>query len=399
MVVHAPIPYDGRVMAQARAAIQAGFDVDIVSLRTSGEAAVELLDGGARVYRLPLSHARGSGLPAVVGEYVAFTSLALAKVAMLHRRTRYDVVEVHNPPDFLALAALVPRLAGATLIVDIHDLAPDMFDSRFGGRRGAKVVDRMLRGIERVATRAAGHVLTVHEPYRQELIARGVPAEKITVIMNSVDERLLPIPVEAPEEEFRIVYHGTVTPHYGVELLVDAAVRASVSVPGLRLEIYGRGDSIARVTERAAAAGFSDHLVLGGELPLAEVLRRVNGASVGAVPNLPTSLNRFALSTKLFEYVALGIPAVVADLPTLKAHFSPDEVLYFRAGDEADLARAIVQVAGDPAGARARATAARRRYEEYRWERNAEQFVRVLRSVAGVSGPQLDSAIGEGTPT
>jgi glycosyltransferase involved in cell wall biosynthesis len=383
MVVHAPIPYDGRVMAQARAAIRNGFDVDIVSLRTPGEASVELLEDGVQVFRLPLRHARGSGLPAVVREYLAFTFLALAKVGVLHVRRRYDLIEVHNPPDFLMLAALVPRLAGGKIILDIHDLAPDMFDSRFGGRRGARIADRALKGIEHAATRAADHVLTVHEPYRQELIARGVPADKITVVMNSVDEQLLPHPsLETSKEEFRVVYHGTVTPHYGVELLVGAAEIASAAVPNLRLEIYGRGDSIHTASERASASGFSDRLSLVGELPLAEVLRRVNGASAGVVPNLPTRLNRFALSTKLFEYVALGIPAVVADLPTLRAHFSADEVLFFRAGDEDALARAIVEVAEDPDAARARAQAALRRYGEYRWEPNAERYVSVLDNAA-----------------
>jgi glycosyltransferase involved in cell wall biosynthesis len=383
MVVHAPIPYDGRVMAQVRVALQKGFEVDIVSLRSPGQAAHEVLEGGARVHRLPLAHSRGSGLIPVVGEYVAFTALALAKVARLHRRCRFDVVEIHNPPDFLTLAAIVPRLGRAKLILDVHDLAPDMFDSRFGGRKGARVADRMLRSIERAATRAADHVLTVHEPYRQELIARGVPADKVTVVMNSIDEQLLPPPMESSKEPFRVVYHGTVTPHYGVELLAGAAATASASVPNLRLEIYGHGDSVLAVSDRARAAGFSDRLALAGELSLGEVLRRVNGASVGVVPNLPTRLNRFALSTKLFEYVSLGVPAVVSDLPTLRAHFSDGEVLFFDAGDEDALARAIVRVAEDPAAAHARAEAAFCRYqEEYRWEHSARRFISVLSRVA-----------------
>ena len=60
------------------------------------------------------------------------------------------------------------------------------------------------------------------------------------------------------------------------------------------------------------------------------MLRAVQRRSVGVVPNLPTRLNRYALSTKLFEYVALGIPVVCADLPTIREHFSDDEVLLLR---------------------------------------------------------------------
>lgn len=382
MVVHSSVPADPRVMVQARAAARDGFEVDIVAMRDPGEAPVEVLGDRIRVFRLPLTHVPGSSLRSTLVEYAGFSLLAVAKLAALHRRSRYDVVEVHNPPDFLVLAALGPRLTGARTIFDVHDLAPDMFDARFGGRRGAGIVDRMLKVLERGATRFADHVLTVHEPYRQELISRGVPAEKITVVMNSVDERLLPTPAEPSNGDFRVVYHGTITPHYGVGLLVSAAVAARAQVPEIRLEIYGDGDSVGESLQRAVDAGFADRLLHLGALPRSEVLRRINGASVGVIPNLPTRLNRFALSTKLFEYVALGIPAVVADLPTLRDHFSPDEVLFFRAGDEDALSRAIVEVAADPAAARARAEAARRRYQDYRWERSEERFCSVLRSAA-----------------
>jgi glycosyltransferase involved in cell wall biosynthesis len=382
MVVHSAVPADPRVMAQVRAAREGGFDVDIVSLQAEGEARAEILERGARVFRLPVSHRRGAGLVGVVQEYLSFTTRASLKVAALHARRPYDVVEIHNPPDFLVLAALVPKLRGAAAMLDIHDLAPDMFDSRFGGRRGAGAADRLLRVVERAATRFADHVLTVHEPYRQELISRGVPPERITVVMNSVDERLLP-PAPAPVEAgFRIVYHGTVTPHYGVELLVGAAAEAARSVDALRLEVYGDGDAVGAAVARAAALGFGKALRIVSQQSRRDVLRAVSGAAVGVVPNLPTRLNRFALSTKLFEYVALGIPAVVADLPTLRMHFGDDDVLFFRAGDERALSRALVQVAEDPDAAQARARAALCRYEEYRWERNAERYLDVLRAVS-----------------
>ena len=71
---------------------------------------------------------------------------------------------------------------------------------------------------------------------------------KLTVVMNTLDESLLPQD-SAPREEraFRIVYHGTVTPLYGVPLLVEACALIADLVPNFRLEIYGEGDSVATV--------------------------------------------------------------------------------------------------------------------------------------------------------
>ena len=97
------------------------------------------------------------------------------RVARLAVRRRYSVVQIANPPDFLVAAGVVPRLLGARIIFDVHDLAPDLFASRFEGRRGERVADALLRLLERAAIHLADEVVTVHEPYRQQLIARRRP--------------------------------------------------------------------------------------------------------------------------------------------------------------------------------------------------------------------------------
>jgi glycosyltransferase involved in cell wall biosynthesis len=382
MIVHGYFPDEPRLASEARAAVAAGFDVDVVALRgPTDEARTE--GEGVRCFRLPVEHRRGAGLVSTVSEYVGFTARAAARSARLGLRRRYDVVQVHSPPDALVLAALVPRLLGARILLDVHDLTSDMFMMRFGQRAGARLVDRALRLFERLAGRLASALITVHEPYRRELAARGVNAEKITVVMNSLDESLLPQVAADGRDGFRVVYHGTVTPHYGVGLIVDAAGMLRDRVDGLQVEIYGDGDAIPELRSRARELGVDDRVrIAANYLPQADVLRAVRGASAGIVPNLPTRLNRFALSTKLLEYVALGIPAVSADLPTIRAHFSDDEVMFFRAGDANALADALAEVAADPERALRRAEAARRRYEAYRWEHSAEAYIGVLEKLA-----------------
>jgi glycosyltransferase involved in cell wall biosynthesis len=386
MVVHGPYPIgEPRVHREAQAARAAGWDVDVVALRRPGEPSAELLDG-VSVFRLPIEHRRGSGVLGTLTEYASFTALASILVATRHVRRRYAVVQVHNPPDFLLASAAFPRALGARTILDVHDLSSDMFMMRFGQRSGARVAERLLRLLERWAGKAADAVLTVHEPYRQELVARGLRPDRIAVVMNTLDESLLPEDPEPPASAgpgFRVVYHGTVTPSYGVELLVRATASVSGEIPDLLVEIHGEGDAVESVRSLAGELGVSGRVAVGGTyLPHAEVLRAVQGAAVGVIPNLPTPLNRFALSSKLFEYVTLGIPVVCADLPTLRAHFSDVELSFFRAGDAESLARALVDVASDRGHAARRAAAARMRYEEYRWPRQAERYTEVLAALS-----------------
>jgi glycosyltransferase involved in cell wall biosynthesis len=379
MLLHAYYPEDGRVAAEARAAIAAGFEVAVVALRRQDQQTEEWIDG-VHVIRLPIGRQWGAGKLTLLREYLSFTTLAIVRTAARSLRRRFDVVHVNNPPDFLVVASLVPRLLGAKVVFDVHDLSSDMFMMRFDNPAGG-IVDRALMLVERLAAHASDAVLTVHEPYRQELARHGIPLEKVSVVLNSLDEELVTTDTEPPAEAegFRIVYHGTITPHYGVELLVEAAARARGAIPDLRLELYGAGDALPGILERAHLLGLDSALAVAPRLlSRRDVLEAVRFATVGVIPNLPLRLNRFALPTKLFEYVALGIPAVVADLETIRAHFSENEVWFFEPGNPVSLAAALQRVAADPDAAARRAAAARARYEAYRWQRYADVYTELL---------------------
>jgi glycosyltransferase involved in cell wall biosynthesis len=386
MLVHGPFPVgEPRVARQARAAVAAGYEVDVVCMRRAGEPQEESLDG-IRIQRLPLEHERGVGLWAIVREYLGFTLLAAGRLTGLARRRRYRVVHVHNPPDFLLLAALPAKfLFGARLIFDVHDLAPDLFAERFGSGTRGRIANRALAGVERLALRLADEVITVHEPYERELRTRG--ARSVTIVMNSVDPDVLPSTTEAVVQPgFRVVYHGTVTPWYGVDLLLDAAGAVVSEIPELAVEVYGEGDAVPGLRERAQELGLDGRVQFHDRwLPQTEVLSLVRSASVGVIPNRPTRLNRYALSSKLLEYVELGIPVAVAGLPTLREHFSDDEVVFFEPGDADALAAALVAIARDPAAARARVEAARKRARAYAWDTNAARYVRLLDGLSGAS--------------
>jgi glycosyltransferase involved in cell wall biosynthesis len=382
MVVHGPYPVgEPRVARQAATALDDGFQVEVVATQRAGEPAQEIVDC-VLVTRLPVRHVRGARVGRMLLEYLLFAAIAAGVVGARAASRPYDVVQVHNPPDFLIVAAMIPRLLGSRVILDIHDPSPEMFAMRFPGGVGT-VGSLVLRRLERLATGFADAVLTVHEPYLRELLARGTPSEKVAVVMNGVDERLLPPPKPPTAGPLRVVYHGTVTPPYGVHLLVEAAAQGVEQGLDLHVEIIGEGDSVPSLMRRVVALGLSDRVTIEGRyMPHKAVLQRVNGASVGVVPNLPTPLNRFALSSKLFEYVALGVPVISAGLPTIREYFDDSEVLFFEPGDASSLAAALVQTAADPSGAAGRADKAQLRNAAYAWQINGSRYRSLLATLS-----------------
>jgi glycosyltransferase involved in cell wall biosynthesis len=249
------------------------------------------------------------------------------------------------------------------------------------------VVGRGLRLVERAACGVAGRVITVHDAYRHELSTHGVPVDRIDVVMNAVESEVIArarATAQAPDPDaFVLAYHGTLTHWYGVDLLVEAIARLEERVPQIRASIVGAGDALAPVEELAQRFGVADRVEFSrAYLPHEEALRLVAAANCGVIPNRPSRLNRFALSSKLLEYVALGIPVVVARLETLEAHFSSEEVTFFEPDDPASLAEAVAWVADHPEQAREKSVRAQRRAQAYSWATSRTRFLAAIDAVA-----------------
>ncbi len=130
MVVYAYYPLtETRVQREAEALVDAGYAVDVICLRDQSEQMRERYRG-VEVHRLPVGIDKAS-LGHQFLSYVRFCVLAAGHLARLQRQRPYDTVQVHNLPDFLVFSAIVPKLKGVPVLLDLHDLMPEFFASRF----------------------------------------------------------------------------------------------------------------------------------------------------------------------------------------------------------------------------------------------------------------------------
>lgn len=353
MVVHSHYPLrEIRVEREARVLIDHGYEVDVICLRGQGEPAVDE-DYGVRIYRLPVKRRRGGSPKVQLFEYLSFFALAFARLTALHRRRRYSVVQVHNVPDFLIFTALVPKLTGARLILDLHDLMPEFYASRFNRDMQSWPV-RLLRWQERLSCAFADHVITVTELWRQTLIRRGLPPEKVSVVMNVADDRIFQREQAVGQQVgrngygFHMIYHGTLTRRYGIDLAIRAVDLVRHHIPGIRLTIHGTGEYASSLMELVAALQLEDYVHFSTRtLPSTELPKMIMSADVGIVPYRSDIFTDGILPTKLMEYAALGVPAIAARTPAIAAYFDETMVQFFTPGDVDDLARCIMTLYAD----------------------------------------------------
>jgi glycosyltransferase involved in cell wall biosynthesis len=352
MVVHAYYPLgETRVEREARALIDQGYEVDVVCLRDKREAAVDTKDG-VRIYRLPVQRHGKSGPVVQLLEYLAFFVWAFLKLTKLNLQRHYDVVQVHNLPDFLVFAALIPRLTGSRVILDLHDLMPEFYQGRFG-QTSNNFLTRLILIQEKISCRFADHVITVSEHWRKALIGRGVPPEKCSVVMNLADPRIF-CPVSAKDallkdgNRFRLFYHGALPERYGLDLVLQAMDRVHCQIPGIHLMIVGNGEHLETLKCMAEELNLKDnHVQFRRGVPAEQLPPLIGAADVGVVPYRNDVFTDSLLPTKLMEYAVMGLPSIVARTSAISAYFDDTMVQFFMPGDVDDLAHAILTLYTD----------------------------------------------------
>jgi glycosyltransferase involved in cell wall biosynthesis len=387
MVVHAYYPLgETRVQREAMALRDRGFEVMVLCLRNPGESRKDEVDG-VSVLRLPVSRHRGSSFAAQLFEYLLFFSLVAVVLTALHLRRRFDSIQVHNLPDFLVFAALIPRLMGTPVILDLHDLMPEFFAARTESRLDAPLV-RAVALQERLSCRFASHVITVTDGWRETLIQRAVARDKVSVVMNVADAEVFQKSSEEPvvdSERFELLYHGTFTYRYGVDLIVTAAHLLGDEVPGLHVSLLGDGDSRTELVELIERLGVGDRVTISegmvgvDDLPLA-----ISRADVGVVPNRSNVFTDGILPTKLLEYVAMGVPVLAARTAAVESYFDDTEVEYFAPGDAEDLAKHVKILHGDPIRRRTLTRNADVFNRRYPWSAIAADYAALVDRLSGV---------------
>ena len=382
-------PFDPLVRRLTEAALDGGHAVDVICLRQAGEKKHEMYQG-VGVYRIPMNRAFGRSLPVTILSWLYFLILAGTLVTWLHLRRRYDVVHVHNMPDFLVFSALFPRLFGAKVILEIQDVSPELMEAKAGGRK-RKIVKRLAIWQERISTAFAHHVITVGWPFETLLLQRGVPAEKMTIILNSADPRIFPAARRSITDHasadgiqpFIVMYHGTLAERNGLDIAIRALALAKTVIPQLRLDIKGRGEHIPFLKQLAAELNVSDAVVFSEPCALEELVDFVAHGDVGIIPYRCDSFMELVLPTKAYEFAWMHRPIIASNTAAIRSMFRPGSIALCDPSQPESFAEAIIDLYSHPEKRTRMIVSAAEDYQPYQWESMANRYRQLLVSLSG----------------
>lgn len=214
----------------------------------------------------------------------------------------------------------------------------------------------LMRAKEIEVAAAADAVITLGETMRDHLIAGGVPAEKITLIPNSVSEAVVDADVSRTPADVRAslglpadgVWVGTaasIVGYEGLDDLVDAVILARGEGIDLRLLIAGDGIALPELRERAAVLG--ENAVFTGRVSQAEAIEYQLALDAIVVPRKNEPVCRLVTPIKPIEAMGLARPVVISDLPALRELVPDSAGLRTKPEDPEALAELLKELADD----------------------------------------------------
>ena len=383
MVAYTDYIFDARVRREAETLVSNGFDVLCVKVRNGSEPRRSVVNG-VHLRELNIPKYQGKSALAYLRSYLYFLIGASAVCVGLLLKGELDVVHVHNLPDFLVLAGLVPRMAGRKVVLDIHDSVPETFATKFSGR---SMFWQALCLEERFSALLANKVICVNHPQRDTLVARGIPRRKTVVSMNVPDPEIFKSGGRRTrhwdtESDFNVVYHGTMADRLGVDLAIRAVAAVRTRIPKIRLHLWGRGDDLPQLYRLAEELGLQDAVDFRPEgFPLEELPQRLQSMDVGVVGNRRSAATELMLPVKLMEYVSLGIPVVAPRLKTIAHYFSDDMVAFYEPEDVHSFADSIYRLWQQHELRCTQSERAGAFMTQYGWERQGPELVTFYRDL------------------
>jgi glycosyltransferase involved in cell wall biosynthesis len=379
LVENLPVPLDRRVWQEACALRDAGYQVVVVCPQMRGYTKPEELLDGIQIYRHWISEEAG-GFSGFLREYASalWGETWLAWKAWW--RHRFKVIHLCNPPDLLFLVALPFKwLFGTRIIYDVHDVWPEMFEAKFGGRGGFYWLVRLF---ERMTYAAADVVLVTNRSVMQVALDRGRKASwevfvvrtapKIAATQAEVD------PALRKGRSHLVGYVGVMGNADGVDYLVHAAAHL-VRTLGRRdtqFLLMGTGPEHPKLVALRDELGLQEFVDLPGRVSNEFLFSALRTIDLGVACDPINAYNDHCTMNKTLEYMAFGKPQVLFGTKEGRAS-AGDAAMYVGENSSEKLAEAIHRLLDDPAACERMGRLGEERIRtDLNWERSVQQLLK-----------------------
>jgi glycosyltransferase involved in cell wall biosynthesis len=294
-------------------------------------------------------------------------------------------------PDFLVFTAWLPKLAGSKIILDIHDIVPEFYASKFDISSDARGVE-ILKDVERVSARFSNHVIVSNHLWLDTFAARNGVADRCSVFINNVNPDIFwPRARHRKDDKFIILFPGGLQWHQGLDIALRAFQKIKDQAPHAEFHIYGDGNMKQSLIDLAHELGLDGRVRFFDPLSVRQIAEVMANADLGVVPKRADSFGDKAYSTKIMEFMALGVPVIVSSTTIDRYYFNDSVVRFFPSGNSGALAVAMLEMICDQKRRQQMAARALEYARQNSWETRKGDYLQLVDSLCAANG----HAVGE----
>jgi glycosyltransferase involved in cell wall biosynthesis len=383
IVENLPVPLDRRVWQESCALRDAGYDVRVICPQMRGHTQSEETIDGIEIHRHWIGKEAG-GLTGFFREYTVALSGELRLAWKVWRRHRFKIIHLCNPPDLLFLVAWPFKLFGSRVVYDVHDLWPEMFEAKFGGRG---IFYWLVRLAERLTYACADVVLATNESVKQVAMARGKKsAERVFTVRTAPQiaaASVGPDPGLKRGRKYLVGYIGVMGNADGVDYLIEAASQIvhRLGRRDVHFLVMGTGPEYEKLVRLRDQLGLREFVDLPGRVSNEFLFTALQTIDLGVACDPINSYNDLCTMNKTLEYMAFGKPQVMFD--TKEGRASAGGAASYVAENSAEkLGESVVHLLDDPAArARMGQIGAYRAKELLNWQKSVEQLLKAYQAV------------------
>lgn len=384
-VAYAFYETDFRIRRFAEALSGPGARTDAIALQTETTPKFEIIEG-VSVYRIQKRDFDKQGGPF---DYLIKMSRFFIKSSFIilynHIRFHYDLIIVHGVPDFFVFTAIIPRLLGAKVLLDIHDILPEFFCQRFNKPLNS-IYGKLLRVAEYLSVKFSNFVITGNDLWRDKISKRDhFPFEKTVGFINYPHlEFFTEINYQVRNSGLSIIYPGHLSQHHGIDVLIKAMPMVKKAVPFAVLNIYAASwipQYRALLEQLIQDLDMNGAITIHERIDIHELVEIYKTVDIGVVPKRGGFFASEAFSSKILDFMASGIPIIASRTTIDEYYFDDTQIMFFEPDNPDDLARSIIALHNDPARKKALSSAGKQYASENNWEIKKEVFLNAVKSI------------------
>lgn len=380
---------DNRVRRYAEALVKRGDEVDVVAVRQGGQPSYAVIEG-VHVHRIQERILDERGPLSYLVKLMKFFFRSAWFVTRRHFSSPYAVIHVHSVPDFEVFAALIPRLMGAKVILDIHDIVPEFYASKFHTDKRS-LLFRILVLVERLSIAFSSHVIIANHIWEKRLTQRSTRPEKCTTIINYPDPAIFHHRARTTDNDGKLImlYPGTLNWHQGLDVAVRAMALLRDKVPNLELHLVGDGPDRENLKALIKELGLGDRVIFRGMMPLEKVAELMANVKLGVVPKRMNSFGNEAFSTKIPEFMAMGVPVVASRTQIDQYYFNDAMIQFFESENPVDLAEKILALVQDHDRRNSLCIHAMAFISNNNWNTRKHEYLNLVDRLTGYAAPTM----------